>query len=153
AVPKEVTNRIVQSASSCDTSFLMSCGAAAWSVNTFVCYSLGEERARPHFRPPGRLTRCLQARLILSSIRVQQHKSSQKSRESRRFLRAVPNLSGVLTLLLGFRTDRSAPQMELELGTKELTSRAGLPPLPPRTLQRSCLDPLLASKACQSLRC
>src|SRR5215831_8262386 len=48
---------------------------------------------------------------------------------------------------------RRAPRMELELGTKELTSRAGLPPLPPRTLQRSCLDPLLASKACQSLRC
>lgn len=32
-VLKEVTNEMVQSASFCDTSFLMSCGAAAWSVN------------------------------------------------------------------------------------------------------------------------
>src|SRR5262249_38196206 len=53
-IPKEVTTRIVQSASSCDTSFLMSCGAAAWSVNrTFAigakAVTVGEFRRRqPH---------------------------------------------------------------------------------------------------------
>src|SRR5262249_21223933 len=35
-----------------------------------------------------------------------QRKSSRKSREKRDFLRAVPNLSGVLTPLLGFRTGK-----------------------------------------------
>src|SRR5262249_58934742 len=39
----------------------------------------------------------------------QRRESSRKSRENRSFLRAVPNRSGVLTPLLGFRTDRSAP--------------------------------------------
>jgi hypothetical protein len=37
----------------------------------------------PHSRPHGRLTRYLQARLILSGIRARRRKSSRKSRENR----------------------------------------------------------------------
>ena len=82
---------------------------AEWAVNTFVCYSLGKERARIPF------SASLEGYLIPAGtadslgFRAQQRKSSRKSREKRGFPRAVPNLSGVLTPLLPFRTGKPAP--------------------------------------------
>jgi hypothetical protein len=62
-----------------------------------------------HSWPQWRLTRHLKARLTLSAILAQQRKSSRKSREKPGFLRAVPNLSGVLTPLLRFRNGQPGP--------------------------------------------
>src|SRR5262249_3628768 len=81
----------------------------AWAVNTFVCYCLSNERARTAFAA-SRKTYPIPAGTADSPRHSKQRReSSRKSRENRGFLRAVPNLSGVLTPLLGFRTDRSAP--------------------------------------------
>ena len=79
------------------------------SVNRFVCYSLGEERARTPLSASRKTYPTPAGTADSLGHRAHRRKSSRKSREKRGFLRAVPNLSGVLTPVLRFRTDRLAP--------------------------------------------